>query len=139
MVYLDTSVLAAYYCPEKLSARAERAILAADEPAISWLTEVEMQSALQGKVLRGECTGSDRAKILTQFRRHIEEGGYAILPVDREHYAQARAWIGLVPGPLRTLDALHLAVCYLADGALLTADRALGKAAGHLGLRTVAL
>lgn len=132
MVYIDTSVLAAYYCPEKSSARAEHGLLAASNPAISWLVEVEMSSALQGKVLRGEIEKANRTKILAQFKRHIEDGCYEILPVNRMHFELARDWISLFSVPLRTLDALHLAVCYASDGTLMTADQGLIKAAKHL-------
>ena len=132
MVYIDTSVLAAYYCPETFSAKAEQGILTAPHPAISWLVEVEMSSALQGKVLRGEIEEADRTKILAQFKKHIEEGCYEILPVNRMHCELAREWISLFSVPLRTLDALHLAICYASDGTLMTADQGLIKAARHL-------
>jgi len=35
--YVDTSVLGAYYCPEKLSSAAEAALRLIDEPVISIL------------------------------------------------------------------------------------------------------
>ncbi len=134
MVYLDTSILAAFYCPEPLSGRAERAILSAHQPAISWLVEVEMCSALQGKGLRGELEEADRTKISAEFRRHITDGCYGMLPVNRSHYEMAREWIGLFSVPLRSLDALHLAICHAAKGSLMTADQGLLKAARHLGV-----
>ena len=50
MIYLDTSVLVAYYCPEPLSRAAERAARAEVAPSISDLCEVEFASALARKV-----------------------------------------------------------------------------------------
>ena len=40
-VYIDTSVLGAYYCPEPSSATAENALRQIAVPVISTLTEVE--------------------------------------------------------------------------------------------------
>jgi predicted nucleic acid-binding protein len=42
MSYIDTSVLVAYYCPEPISAKAEKVILRADPPAVSHLAENEI-------------------------------------------------------------------------------------------------
>ena len=42
--YVDTSVLGACYCPEALSAAAERALRAIEAPVISSLTGVELAS-----------------------------------------------------------------------------------------------
>ena len=46
MIYLDTSILVAYYCPEALSVEAERLVRARVRPSISDLTEVELVSAV---------------------------------------------------------------------------------------------
>ena len=58
MVYVDTSVLAAYYCTEPLSAAAQTAIREAHEPVISLLVEVEFASAVALKVRTGELTAN---------------------------------------------------------------------------------
>ena len=50
MIYIDTSVLVACYCPEPLSERAQRALAQEDERAISSLVELEFVSALARKV-----------------------------------------------------------------------------------------
>ena len=55
------------------------------------------------------------------------------------HYEIARDWIGRFATPLRTLDALHLAICSSADGLLLTSDRGLAEAARRFGVRTKCL
>ena len=54
MVYIDTSVLVAYYCPEGLSEKAEELLMSYLRPAISSLTEVELFSAVSGKVRKKE-------------------------------------------------------------------------------------
>ena len=65
MTYLDTSVLAAYYCPETFSTQAEEAILRASQPAISQLVEVELHSALARKIREGALTKSEGVRIVT--------------------------------------------------------------------------
>jgi predicted nucleic acid-binding protein len=136
MVYLDTSVLAAYYCPEAMSAKAEKAIRRSVLPAISLLVEVEFYSAVARKMREGALSEDDATRIVTRFRLHIDEGCYKRLPIDGTHYEVARDWVGQFVTPLRTLDALHLAVCFVSDAALLTADVGLAKAAYHFHVPT---
>ncbi|TLY64491.1 MAG: type II toxin-antitoxin system VapC family toxin [Gammaproteobacteria bacterium] len=47
--YVDTSILGAYYCPEPLSAAAERALRQFKTPVISVLSEVEFCSLISKK------------------------------------------------------------------------------------------
>lgn len=136
MVYLDTSVLAAYYCPEAMSAKAEKAIQRCDQPAISLLVEVEFHSAVARKLREGTLSQADATRIVTRFRLHIDEGYYERLPIDTAHYEVARDWVGRFVAPLRTLDALHLAVCFASDAVLLTADVGLAKAGRHFRIPT---
>ena len=136
MVYLDTSVLAAYYCPEATSAKAEKAILRSDLPAISSLVEVEFYSAVARKIREGALSTTDATRLITQFNLHVESGCYERLQIEAIHYEMARDWIGKFLAPLRTLDALHLAVCFAANAKLLTADVSLAKAAQRFGVLT---
>ncbi len=59
---------------------------------------------------------------------------YERLPIEALHYEMARNWIGSFLVPLRTLDALHLAVCFATNAKLLTADAGLAKAAHLFGV-----
>jgi predicted nucleic acid-binding protein len=120
--YVDTSVLAAYYCPEPLSERAERRLRALDEPIVSWLTEVELCSALAKKVRRGTLRGEDARHVQELFRVHCTQGLYRVVRVDRDAYDWARQWIAAQTTALRTLDALHLAVAHRRGWCVLTAD-----------------
>ena len=43
MIYADTSVLVAYYCPEPLSEKAEALLTTHEQPVISALAEVEFR------------------------------------------------------------------------------------------------
>lgn len=135
MVYVDTSVLAAYYCPETLSAKAEQAILRAGRTAISLLVDVELASAVARKRREGVLDKTDVARIVGQFNLHVADGCYVRFPVEVSHFDLAKRWIEQGVVPLRTLDALHLAVCFGNSAVLLTADAALAKAARHFRVR----
>lgn len=109
-MYIDTSVLVALYAPEPRSERAEAVVTRIEGPAISWLGEVEMASALARKVRTGELQGSSAAIVLAEFQKHVSVEIYRVLPVEPEDYALARRWLGSFRSPLRTLDAMHLAI-----------------------------
>ena len=127
-IYVDTSVLVAYYCPEPLSETAERHIRALDLPMLSRLTEVEFQSALAKKVRRKELTEEDAQRIGQLFRRHREQELYHVVPVQEGAYRQAREWMTRRSTALRTLDALHLATADRRGVRVLTADTIMARA-----------
>lgn len=133
-VYIDTSVLAAYYCPEPLSLLAERAIRSLSSPTISELTLVEFTSAVSRKVRDRTMTREDGIKVMAQFEAHVEGHYYVVLPVRTREYRVAKSWLGQLRGTLRALDALHLAVAEAASASMLTADRRLAAEAQTLGL-----
>jgi predicted nucleic acid-binding protein len=135
MVYLDTSVLAAYYCPEAMSAIAEKTILRCERPTISSLVEVEFHSAVARKVREGTLSVADATRIITQLQLHIQSGCYERLLIEETHFVMARDWIGTFLTSLRTLDALHVAVCFVANANLITADANLAKAAHRFGVQ----
>lgn len=132
--YVDTSVLAAYYCPEPISALAERTLRSLTNPIISDLTLVELTSAVSRKIREKTLSREEGTRILTQFETHLEEGYYRILPVRTRDYRMARSWLAQLQGTLRTLDALHLAVAESAGSSTLTADKRLAAEAQTLGL-----
>lgn len=135
MTYLDTSVLAAYYCPELLSDHAEAAIMASAPPLITHLVEVELQSAVARKIRERNLSKADGVDILTRFRLHMDSGCYLRFPLEGRHYDMAGSWISRFDVPMRTLDALHLAACLDAGALLLTADSGLAKAARHFRIK----
>lgn len=134
MIYVETSVLAAYYCPEPLSEKAERLIRAQSRPAISDLTDVELFSALSRKARVRALTRDEAERIAAQFVAHLEASLYTRLPLERRHYQLARDWIGKFITPLRTLDGLHLAVAATEGLELVTGDEALARSAESLGV-----
>ena len=131
-IYVDTSLLVAYYCPEPLNETAERHLRALDPPVLSRLTDVELHSALAEKVRREELTEGDAQRIEQLFRRHCEQELYPIVPVQEEEYRQAREWMARRSTAVRTLDALHLATADRRGVRVLTADTIMNRAGGQL-------
>jgi predicted nucleic acid-binding protein len=76
MVYIDTSVLVAYYCPERLSEKAEGLLMGYLRPAISSLTEVELFSAVSGKVRKKEINLRDAGRVTARFLAHMDADNY---------------------------------------------------------------
>jgi hypothetical protein len=134
LIYVDTSVLAAYYCPEPLSGQAQRALAQANERAISPLVELEFVSAIARKVRTREMRRGDARRILAAFQSHLEQGIYTRLAVESAHFAKARDWLTTLAIPLQTLDALHVAMAAMKGCPLLTADAALAKACAKVGV-----
>lgn len=133
-VYVDTSVLAAYYCPEPLSEQAERRVRALDPPVISRLTDVELHSALAKKVRRDELTEDDAQRVQELFRRHCDRGLYHVVSIQATDFVRARQWMAQRSTALRTLDALHLAAADRQELHVLTADQIMSQAGVHLGV-----
>ena len=137
MIYLDTSILVAYYCPEALSVESERLVRARVRPSISDLTEVELLSAVSRKVRASELDLREAGRIVGQFFAHLEGDLYNRLPLERRHYKLARDWMAQLTIPLRSLDALHLAVAAVEGVPFATADQALARSGADLGLRII--
>ena len=135
MIYVDTSVLAAYYCPEPLSVKAQRALAQEHERVISTLVELELVSAITRKVRTHELHRGDAHRILAEFQSHLDQGVYTRLAVDGAHFAKAREWLTTLMIPLQTLDALHVALAALKGCSLMTADVVLAKACAKVGVK----
>ena len=139
MFYLDTSIVAAYYCPEPLSEQVETFLMTNSQMAISSLTEVEMFSAVARKVRERNLDKNDAMRIHATFLAHLDNQFYTLVPLADHHYRLARDWIGLLNNTLRTLDALHLAVAASEGITVVTADQSLAKSARVLGLAPVVI
>jgi predicted nucleic acid-binding protein len=134
-VYADTSLLTAYYCPERGSGQAQAYLTTQNSIAISWLTETEMISVLSKKVREGTLSSQDAWKIITIFQEHIDTGSYEVLLIGVSDYRDANRFIDRFDTGLRTLDALHVAVVLRKNKTLATADIKLAEAAERLGVK----
>jgi predicted nucleic acid-binding protein len=139
MVYIDTSVLVAYYSPEPLSEKAEAFLTGQERVAISNLTELELFSALSRKVREGGLDKADAGKVAARFFSHVDGYFFECLTVEPQHFRLARDWVGLFNSGLRSLDALHLAIAASAGVPLVTADLGLAKSARSLGVEAILL
>jgi len=100
---------------------------------VSDLVEVEFVSAVSRKVRDGELAREDGERIVALFTGHLS-GAYVRIPLDRGMYDVAKTWIGRFDLPLRTLDALHLAVASTHGLTFATSDVRLARSARSLGI-----
>jgi predicted nucleic acid-binding protein len=126
--YVDTSILGAYYCPEPLSAAAEKALRRFKTPVISVLSEVEFCSLISKKYRLDELRERQARQVLELFSNHVAEGFYRRVSLNTEHFIKARLMVASLDSSLRTLDALHLAVALSEGLTLMTADREFARA-----------
>lgn len=134
MAYVDTSALVSCYHPEPVSPAVQAALAAESARAISELTEVEFYSALAIKVRTRTLSDGDATRLLARFRTDVSRQVYVFVTLTTREYHQARDWLGRREVPLRSLDALHLAVAHTSGEMLLTADLRLAEAAQHFGV-----
>lgn len=134
MIYLDTSVVVAFYCPEAISPRAEAIVRGKVPIFISDLTEVEFASALARKVRIRDIAPEDAAAVRSHFTAHLEGGVYRRTSLGTHHIRSARELLSGMRAPLRTLDALHLAIVAAERLRLITADRLFASAARALSI-----
>jgi predicted nucleic acid-binding protein len=139
MVYVDTSALVAYYCPEPLSEKVEAFLTAQIQPAISALTELELFSAISRKVREKGMGHKDAGRVTARFAAHLDNHYFTYLPVEAHHFRLARSWTGMFKLSLRTLDALHLAIASSEGFSIVTTDKSLSRSAKGLGLNAVLL
>ena len=133
--YLDTGALAKWYLNEPFSEAFEEFIRAQPDAAISRLTVVELRCLLARRRRAGEITKAIETRVYAAFEKDVSGGSLQVHPVADEHVIAALGMIErLGRYPLRTLDALHLAIAQgIHCRQLATADKTMadaGKAAG---------
>jgi len=137
--YIDTSALAKWYLPESRSDEVEACVVARAPLAISTLTVVEMRALLARRRRERHIDARQETRIFVTFEDHIRQGHLVRHAVDDGAVeAAGRVIAALSDHPLRTLDALHLAIVReLQVGELATADRMMAAAARSMGLKLV--
>jgi uncharacterized protein len=134
LIYLDTSVLAPFYWTEALSETVAQLFQQHDHLVISELSDVELISALSRRVRMGEIDRSVAQAIATKFQADLDAAFYEIVVVTSQHYRIAKNWMQRFDTPLRTLDALHLAIASELSISMVTADVGLARSAVHLNV-----
>lgn len=139
-MYVDTSVVAAYYLPEDDSDAIQAILATAPLRSSSEILLTEFRSVLVRKEREGRLKHADGVKVWRRFEDHVDSGVWNLLPVTRalmESAANVIAECAPVAG-VRTLDAIHLAACRdYGEKSLYTADDVMKKAARHLGIPLV--
>ncbi|MCC6194287.1 MAG: type II toxin-antitoxin system VapC family toxin [Burkholderiales bacterium] len=135
-LYLDTSALAKWYLNEPFSEQFEVFIQGQATAAISRLTVVEFRCLLARRRRAGDITKALESRVFASFERDVGAGFLQVYPVADEHLIAA---LGLITrldrNPLRTLDALHLAIAQgIRCRRLATADKIMADAAKAIGL-----
>lgn len=139
MVYIDTSALVAYYCPEPNSDKIEKRMLNFKRLVISNLTEIELFSALSRKIREKRLSISDGNKIVRIFKNHTTDNLFRIIMLEPKHFNLAKNWILQFNSPLRTLDGLHLAIAAEEEIPIFSTDTGLQKASTMLGIEAIGL
>jgi predicted nucleic acid-binding protein len=91
--------------------------------------EIEFYCVIARKVRAKEFDIALGRKILVQFRRHLSESRFQMIPIQSGEYSLAGQWMMEFTSSLRSVDALHLAAASNNDLTLLTADKILASAA----------
>ena len=136
-VYVDTSALAKWYLNEPQSERFEAFISTQPDAAICRLTVVEFRCLLARRRRAGDISAAHETRIGDAFASDLASGTLAVHPVDDADFGAAVILIqSLRRQPLRTLDAMHLAVAQRLDVKLVaTADRVMAAACRDLGIK----
>ena len=136
MLFLDTSVIVAFYVPEALSGRIQRLFSSGEPLSICSLARVEFTSAIARLVRMKALSRQSGRSVLEEFESHMQQMLYAFQPITPKEYDLAQTWIASFRTSLRTLDALQLAVASSNNLPLVTTDKGLARAAKTLGVAT---
>ena len=137
-LYVDTSALAKWYIPERDSDAFDDFIRDNAGALISRLTVVEMQCLLARRRRDRQISPAVEQAAFRMFESHIRDGYLDVLTMADSHFLGAADVLDRVRSvPLRTLDALHLAVATSAGAAMIaTADPVMADAAKALKFQT---
>ncbi len=134
MSYFDTSVIVAYYVPEKLSTYAQQRLSTAAHAVVSELTQIEFVSALSLRHRIGDLTYAEVQRVSSLFAGHLDTGLYQKLHFDSAVFQTAYSYLSRFDLPLKAPDALHLAAAWQLQSTLITADHQLARNAKALDI-----
>jgi len=109
--YLDTSALAKWYLNEPESQAFCGWVTTQDDLHVSSLTLLEARCLLARRRRMGEIDAELEQEVFACIEQDIDAGVMTLQEVQDAHFRQARLLLeGLGGIPLRTLDAIHLAL-----------------------------
>ncbi len=136
VIYLDTSALIKRYVPEANSEAFDAYFIAQAPASISRLGLLEFRCALARKRRNNKISAEREKAAMDEVRTDIQDGVLIVQHTSDMHFAEALRLIDqIVEAPLRSLDALHLAIAKsLKTSELATADTVMRQAAQTLGM-----
>ena len=137
-IYLDTSATVKLYLPEADSAWVDRVLRRRTDLVVSDLTVSELASALGRRCREGVLEASVAARIYRRLLSDLADNLFSRVELIPDVHREAeRMLLSSARIPLRTLDALHLALATASEvRTILTFDRNLAKAAAGFGILT---
>jgi uncharacterized protein len=136
-LYLDASAFVPLHVADALSSRA-RALISSwtRQVVVSDLTVAEFSSVIARRFRTLELTKAEAAKCISNgdvwvslYANSVEITGHDL--------KQAIAWIQRLELPLRTPDALHLAIAMRLGARLITFDRQMAQSAASLDIEVL--
>ena len=132
-LYLDTSVFVALLTDDLFTRHADRYLRESVETvSVSDIGAAEYASVLARRVRTGVITASQARASFATFDAWRMRAARQ-LELDAADVAAADAWLRGLEPPLRTLDALHIAIAQRIDATLVTFDQRMAAAARALG------
>lgn len=137
MIYLDTSALLKRYVPEANSDIFDSYFVGYAPFLISQLVLVEIRCALARKRRNREITAGREKAAMSKMRIDIQDGLLLISSVADTHFSEALHLMDALPKlPLRSLDAIHLAIANSHEAyEIATADSIFRQAAQALKIK----
>ena len=136
-MYVDTSCLAAYYLPEERSEDVQKKIKDSDMIAISYLTEIELLSAIKKKQRMGDLSVEDGNLTWNLFKKHRNSGLFEIAELSTRVFKNSEMLMETTSNALRSLDAIHLGIAHTFGFDLYTFDQTLISTAKEFNINTV--
>jgi uncharacterized protein len=140
-LYVDSSALAKLYVPEIHSDEVDAYLRGKVGLLISELAVTEVLSAIGRRKREGDLSSAMANRIRDALLADAESGAFARLHLEPAvHRVAERLLLATTSVPLRTLDALHLALAFSGGAThLLTFDTSLREAALQAGLNAIDL
>ena len=137
-LYCDTSALVKLYVRERGSAEFNAVVEGRDDVMVSELTVTEIVSALTRLSRAGAVTGDAITRIQHAVLGRLADGTFRRVELTPDMHRRAEHYLVNLPEiPLRSADALHLALATFARAASVASfDTRLSAAARAIGLAT---
>ncbi len=138
-IYLDASALVKLYVPEAESERLDALLRSRRDLMISELAITEVLSAVARRKREGELRPDLANQIRSALLADADSGAFARLNLDPAVHREAeRLLLSTEALPLRTLDALHIALAFSGRAThVLTFDRRMREAAVQAGMNVI--